>query len=357
MAFRQYTQCMQPGDYINLGFTAIGIRNILIIVLSGGFLAWLIAVFIGGPGALMGAIALFISIVFYLHWWLNGRLICLGGEVCLIGMVRGLSPADPLEKFGDDDFSMNVMLAPGPTGFPSDFETKIPPEPAPPVTDYQNALQGKLVSPQPSILAIGRTYVSDEGHLSYVTGLHCEFEGSGIRNLLIWAGIVLALLIAALAAQLLLPPGLNWLVTLLILLAIFFGGTGLLTGPFAGPLAAGAGHPTDVDPELRTLVAGDFVVVKGIWVYDSLHTGWNEIHPIRDCCVIATGGTIGGPWPSDIGDGLGLDTAPKVDAALKRWCMMLDDARGCEEEGSHEDPRNDWILHPLVDGCREVIIL
>jgi hypothetical protein len=28
------------------------------------------------------------------------------------------------------------------------------------------------------------------------------------------------------------------------------------------------------------------VVVKGKWVYDSLHYGWNEIHPVRACQII-----------------------------------------------------------------------
>jgi hypothetical protein len=353
MAYRQYTQCEDPKDYIDLSFTAIGWRNIFSLLAGGAFVAFFIAAFIGGPGPLMAAVILFALALAYLHWWLNGRLICLGGERCLIGMVRSLSAANPLEKAGDDDFSMNVMLAPGPTGFRTDFGPDgLPP---PPVSDYQNALQGELVSPQPSIHDIGRGYVSDEDHLKYMTGLHCEFEGSGIYNLMIWTGIVLALLVAALAVELLGPVG--WLVKLLIMLAIFFGGTGILTGPLAGPLAAGAGHPTDIDESLATLAKGDIVVVKGVWVYDSLHHGWNEIHPIRDCCIIAKGMTIGGAWPADIGDGLGLDTGPKVQAALDRWCRMLDDARDCEEGGSREDPANDWILHPLVDGCKEPIII
>ncbi len=356
MAFRQYTECEDPGDYVDLSFTLIGYLNIFGRIVAGTILSFILAALVGGPLKLIIAIALFTLAVSYLHWWLNGRLICLGGEQCLIGMVRGLSAADPLEKGGDDDFSMNVMLAPAPSAFRTDFGSASVPGPPPPVSDYQGAVQGGLVSEQSSILAIGRSYVGDEDHLKYMTGLHCEFEGSGIYNLMLWAGIVLALLIAALALELLGPVG--WLIKLLIMLAIFFGGTGILTGPLAGPNAAGAGHPTDVDPELATLEKGHIVVVKGIWVYDSLHHGWNEIHPIRDCVIIAEEKmAIGGAWPTDIGDGLGLDTEAKVKITLGRWCRMLDDARDSEEDGSRDDPKNDWILHPLVDSCQDTIIL
>jgi hypothetical protein len=56
-----------------------------------------------------------------------------------------------------------------------------------------------------------------------MTGLHCESRAA-IRNLLIWAGILLALLLAALALMLF-APGLGQLITLLLLLAFLFGGT------------------------------------------------------------------------------------------------------------------------------------
>lgn len=32
----------------------------------------------------------------------------------------------------------------------------------------------------------------------------------------------------------------------------------------------------------------DILVVKGSWVYDSAHEGWNEIHPIKHCQTIGT---------------------------------------------------------------------
>ena len=350
MAFRQFTQCVQPGEYSDLSFNLIGVLNIIGYLVTGGFAVVLVAAIAGGPVVLMAFIALFVLVVMYLRWWLHGRLICLDDQPCLIGMVRKLSPAEPLEKGGDDDFSMNILLAPGPTALIEDFGQPNRPDPPPPVSAYQGALQGRLVSPQPSILGIGRTYVDDEGHLAYVTSLHCEFEGSGIYNMLILAGIILGLLVAALALMLFLP-GLGQLSQLLILLAILFGGTGLLTGPLAGPLAAGAGHPTDVDESLKSLERGDIVVVKGEWVYDSLHGGWNEIHPVRACCKIGVSIPIGGEWPA------GLRTDAEVQVTRDRWCRMLDDADDCEDGGNRDDPRHDWVIHPLVDGCRPPIVI
>jgi hypothetical protein len=64
--------------------------------------------------ATLAVLALLIS--FYL-WYLHGRLICLGPDddnCAIIGTVRSHSQSDPGEKYGDDDYTMNLWLAPGP---------------------------------------------------------------------------------------------------------------------------------------------------------------------------------------------------------------------------------------------------
>ena len=159
MAYRQYTQCVKPSDYSELSFNTIGILNIIAMVFSGAFFAFILAAVAGGPVGLSIAIGVMVAVVAYLHWWLNGRLICLNDQPCLIGMVRGLHAADPKPwppgKAGDDDFSMNVLLAPGPTGFRKDF--RINNLPVPPVSEYQDALAGKYgLAEQTTILAIFR---------------------------------------------------------------------------------------------------------------------------------------------------------------------------------------------------------
>lgn len=104
------------------------------------------------------------------------------------------------------------------------------------------------------------------------------------------------------------------------------------------------GHPSDVNAELTELHTNDatgrgadLLVIKGTWVYDSLHDGWNEIHPILQAQRI---GTWSGSWG--------------VDAAGWRngWCRALATAADpltVEQQGRDE---NQWVVHPSVDGCK-----
>jgi hypothetical protein len=332
MAFRQYTSCVGPSNYVDLSGTAIGFRNIFILVSSGAFAVWFIAVILGGAPAITAAIVLFTLVVTYLTWWLEGRLICLGGETCLIGVVTGAGPSNPMEKAGDNDFTMNVLLAPGPTNYNAA------------TAEYWKPPQGHLVAEQQAILDIGRGYVQDADHKKYVTSLHCEFEGDGIYRMRLWAIVILALLVASLF----LPPFLSGLAIILAIIAILAG----LGDVLVPPGAPGAGDPTDIDPMLGTLHRGDIVVVKGEWIYDSLHHGWNEIHPVRACMVIGKMELSNDeelPWPPEF-------SAAEIELTIKRACAALSDADGAVEDGSQDDPQNGWVIHPLIDGCRPAII-
>ncbi len=336
MAFKQYTSCTKPSDYVDLSGTAIGFRNIFILISTGAFVAWFLIVIVNIT-ALVAAIVLFTLAVAYLYWWLNGRLICLGGEKCLIGVITNLGPADPVEKGGDNDFSMYLMLPPGPTKLTEDK------------TVYWNTKpQGDLLREQDSVLAIGRGYVQGgDDHQAYVASLHCEFEGDGIDTLYTWAKVILVLLIAILVV----PPVIKALLALLAAFLTLMNVLDVLTSP---PGLQGAGDPRDIDPTLGGLERGYIVITKGEWIYDSLHHGWNEIHPVRDCLIIGKM-ELGAfkdpaapamPWPPD------LDDQAKVEAALGKWCAKLDESRDTETGGSRDDPQNDWVIHPLVDGCK-----
>ena len=298
------------------------------------FLAWIAVVIVGGP-LIFIAIGFFTSAVIYLDWWLHGRLICLGLNQCLVGVVTGAGPANPIEKGGDNDFSMNVLLAPGPITFTR------------PKREYWDTVpQGHLVAEQAAILDIGRGYVQDEGHKTYVMAIHSEFEGDGIATLLKWAKVILALLIASLFV----PPVIK---AILALLAIFLTLVNIMDVLTAPPGLQGAGDPRDIDPYL-SISTGDIVAVRGSWVYDSLHHGWNEIHPVTACEVIdhiflpdlTVAVDPPTPWPP------AFDSDVKVDAFLLEWCKGIKDVDDAEDGGSHDDPANGWVIHPLVDGCK-----
>ena len=328
MGYRQYTDCVKPSNFVNLGFTYLGVMGLIATITTG-----IIVAAASGPAATVAIavlIALVTVLISFLYWWLYGRLICLGGERCLVGKVLGRPSVKPLTKAGDDDASINVLLPPGP------FQLG-----ALPLTLYsESEPQGNLVKPQDAIFDIGRSYVEDEGHYKYLSALHSEFEGSGIRNLLAWAHVVLALLIALL----LVPYPFNVIILWLLSVISVFAGTTAVFDPW------NPGDPADIDPNLGTLKNGDLVVLKGDWVYDSLHDGWNEIHAIHACQRI---GEIdpAADWPPE------MSTTVGVQQLVDEWCRSIADAEEAEEDGSRDDPVNHWEVHPLIDGCKPPVII
>jgi hypothetical protein len=357
MAYRQYTSCVEPGNYQDLGFTyliglgieATAVSAFIAAMASGAFVA-----------VLVGAIAAFVVLITFLIWWLYGRLICLDDvDKCVIGAAIGKPSSDPGGKGGDDDSSFNVVLAPSAIdlfaakdpGSEDDYSTRLPETKE---HYWDNPLQGEVVTPNQKILDIGRGYVSDAKHMRYLKSVHSEFEGSGIRNLLAWANIVLAVLILALIASSV--PGLGiFLAVIALILSIFFGVTA-----FTGPL--NPGDPADVGINQGELVAGKVIAMKGNWVYDSLHEGWNEIHAIHACQIIGET-TDGKTWPKIIsapGGGtveLDLGTPEGVKEAIGIWCLSFKQAEDAEGGGNRDDPAQNWVVHPLIDGCSRVIIL
>ena len=83
-------------------------------------------------------------------------------------------------------------------------------------------------------------------------------------------------------------------------------------------------------------------MVKGTWVYDNAHEGWNEIHPIKQCQRIQnSGGGLTG-WPSD------------TPSRAREWCKALDDAGSDATTAAQGLSENQWVIHPVIDGCRPV---
>jgi hypothetical protein len=340
MPYKQYTECVRPDLFVDFGTHLVGYANLLLLALGGGFVAFAVIAIAGGPVAITIAIAVMTYIIILLNWWLYGRLICLGDDprnCAIIGMVQSQSASDPssLGEFGDNDYKINLLLAPNTV----DDAT----------SDFWALPQGHLVAENSAILGIGKGYPPASGqHLKF---LHCEFEGDGVQNLLGAAYVVLALLIASLWV-----PGL-WIVAAIIALLA------LLNDVIqASPGEPGSGNPLDVNPNLGTISAGDVVVVTGEWVYDGGHTGWNEIHPIRTCQKVGhLKKDDAGKWHwSDfqfVDPGTGtvfrLDSLPSVEMFRSFQCGALKGAGDAQAGDNRGDPGNAWGIHPLVDGCKK----
>ena len=178
--------------------------------------------------------------------------------------------------------------------------------------------------------------------------LHCEFEGSRLRDMLdaiqgfpfggsyckknFFTKFVCRVLSAVFAP----------LVLALVLLAYLKNKEGSI-----GPALAGGGT---IGPKSR-------VIVRGRWVYDTGHPGWNEIHAVRVVQLLQE------PVPPNPDD---------FKKFLHTWCEKLAEtpvSDGVPRAGggavykpqsvpaaettriAQQQPENKWEFHPLIDGC------
>lgn len=338
MAFQQYTKCVNPAGFTDLspenwvGKLFIVQGALVLLGVVGLAVAAALTPMTSKP-AILVAILLVLEIIAFLTWWLEGRLICLNEaerNCAIIGRVKSHGLAESF-KGGDDDYSMNLLLAPG---------------------------QEHLLAVNPKITNIGRGYSTKEKYFDF---LHCEFEGDGIYQIREYMYVILALLTLAFY----LPWPLDLIVSALALLIGLLGGLNDFRSPANAP---NPGNPLDVNHNLGTLSGGDLVVVKGEWIYDSLHAGWHEIHPVRHCEIILERENILVPdaeldWPHYVvtnpATGLPVNflDAASVEDFRQVWCGLIKDGESAEEDGSRDDPKNDWEIHPLVDGCKAPIII
>src|SRR5262249_30822863 len=152
--------------------------------------------------------------------------------------------------------------------------------------------EGNLIRNQPAISARNldfQGYSSRQWANNPSTAvLHCEFEGAGIYDLLLTC--LAALPVAGAAAIACSIPLIGWIAcAVLMLIAAIIAVAGVVIA------LNDTANPSDVDANLGELHVNDptgrgadLLVVKGTWVYDSFHEGWNEIHPIKHCQRIGT---------------------------------------------------------------------
>ena len=160
-----------------------------------------------------------------------------------------------------------------------------------------------------------------------------------------WLKVLEGILIAStIASALCLIPVIGWIACLIAAIL----GAAALAGVLAGLAHAmsDAASPSDVNPDLGSSLAtngcdgqgADLVMVSGEWVYDLLHDGWNEIHPIRQCQKIWNDGW-NGTWPFD------------VNATYNAWCAAIGDASSPLTRSNQDKPENHWQIYPVIDGC------
>jgi hypothetical protein len=103
--YNHYTKCVEPKDYSGPYLWSAGM--IALIVLGG-----LAAIF--DPGSI--TLTLSIGIIGYCRWFLYGRLVCLGGNQCLVGLALSVHTQEDQTGFGkfDTDYSVYILPAPNP---------------------------------------------------------------------------------------------------------------------------------------------------------------------------------------------------------------------------------------------------
>jgi hypothetical protein len=109
-SYNQHTKCIAPSGYSG---SRGGPKGALDIILT--FLAAFAAAIVS---PLFGLAILIVAVIRYCSWWLYGRLVCLGGDKCIIGLA--LEATAPQDKTGgffdfdvlDTDYTVNLLLAP-----------------------------------------------------------------------------------------------------------------------------------------------------------------------------------------------------------------------------------------------------
>lgn len=341
MAFKHFTKCVKPADFEPRSFIGMGAIATFI---TGPFIAAFINQAIKHPGkghgfcaVIAALLGLVIFLVAYCENWLFKRLICLGGDRDAIGLLVENSPPKFEILDWDNDYSINLLLQCTELGVTEDSE------------ELRDSPFGELIRNQSEILDLvpkvpgykNNGYIIHDDlpvNTDSVT-LHCEFEGSGVHDLNVFAKAMVGILTGALILCALLPQ-FGWLIALIAALLTLLGlGLTKVTHP---------GSPADVNPELPELKVGVHILyIVGTWVYDPLHDGYNEIHPIKVCTIQ---GFWSGQWdPADCGSGPGV--------ILLRLRQAFQEAQSEETRANQALPQHQWHFHPAIDGCAPVIIL
>lgn len=336
MSFRQYTKCVLPQNHVNMNQY---IQATIAGLLFGGVTAAM-AIAAGMPWCALIAIEIgaMVWLIAYCEWWLFDRLICLGDDEEVVGMLVSVEPATGKDFPGnfDTDYSINLLPYPNRPGQPdpNNPDALNPSQ----VAVEGTAPYGRLIKDQ-SVGQFRGEFARDKSTKANVAVLHAEFEGAGIRDLQIGATVGYGIAVAALFVCIVVPFPWGAIIAGILALLAFLA---LLIGGLLG--LGDTGSPTDVNPDLGNLhtntdaatLGADLLYVKGKWIYDSMHEGWNELHPIT---VATKVGTWDGNWPADI-----EEIKDKVSTGIG-------DANSDDTKDEQKKRKHRWKIHPDIDGC------
>jgi hypothetical protein len=374
--FPSYTNCSSPSGWYKApawAMALLGTVGLGALIAAGIAGAW-------APGVAAFLATLCLAGITFCTWWLNVRLICLGGDRSAVGAIYHLEPPESsFDAFDvgkyDTDYSFNLLLwqftpkqelpasfvsnqwSAGATGqLQTDWPTLPPLVPAVPFATVASEID--LMVAQQSMASRHLTFVgqdveaADEPSPQPPTGsgqhflIHCEIEGPGIHDLriLLWVLFGVFVAAAALSAIPVIGSALSWILSILAFLAFLIGGP-ILQHQQASPPSGGGwgGTFNPYDSAANPNAPVDLAYVFGRWVYDSFHDGWNELHPLHYMIKIgtATQGDLGkGNWP----DGMG-DKQHRLEDAFAQ--INTPAAAAAQAE-----PQNQWVMHPLLDGCQ-----
>ena len=121
--------------------------------------------------------------------------------------------------------------------------------------------------------------------------------------------------------------------------------------------AAGSDDNRDFD-NAGSLSRGDAVIIRGRWVYDAGHSGWNEFHPVISVQKMSE---------QEVKDNFEPGRSwTHFDDLYGRWCYQTGIVPPPADTGARptgmtpeqgavydaqQQPENQWEWHPLVDGC------
>jgi len=348
----KHFKCVGTGQYTGLTSTiALGILAGALIIVD-----IVAAIFAGAaiPGLGIVAGVAFVAAIFELCAFLHGgKLICIQDGACTIGRIMEIIPVGA-DKSGfeemDDDFTLNILPSPH---SPVEVRAEV---------TASDPYQGPYLVAQTASTSHGLGFAGvsvkfdDIPHDTDV--FHVEVKGCRVHD--VCAVLKVLSFGAPVVGAICSIPLIGWLVCA-IAAAIWLAITAA-----AVAIAWAATHVGDIndvyDPAAGKLTAanertgedGDVILVRGDWVYDAGHSGWNEIQPIRHVQKLTE---VIDPRFRAMGKADAALVADFKKEVLDPWCYRVAEGTDPGVKDAQNDPENKWRIHPRIDGCtREPVI-